>query len=140
VFLEDGYTKEEHKMMNETKKILHNESLKVSATCVRVPVLNSHAVSMRIEFTEVPNLDEVKQLLSNYEGITLMDNPSESIYPVSTVANGTDDVYVGRIRIDKINPKGLLLYTVSDNVRKGAASNAVQIMMKLIEHGGDDNA
>lgn len=140
VFEDDGYTKEEHKMMNETRKILHNDNLLISATCVRVPVLNSHAVSMRIELTEEPSLEEVYQLLSNYEGIKIMDNPKESIYPVATVAVGTDFVYIGRIRKDKINPKGLLLYTVSDNVRKGAASNAVQIMMKLIEHGGDKNA
>ena len=140
VFLDDGYTKEEHKMMKETQKILHNDSLKISATCVRVPVLNSHAVSMRIELSKEPNIEEVKQLLSNYEGIIVTDKPKDSIYPVATQANGTDFVYVGRIRKDKINPKGLLLYTVSDNVRKGAASNAVQIMMKLIEHGGDKNA
>jgi len=138
--LDDGYTKEEHKMMKETQKILHNDSLKISATCVRVPVLNSHAVSMRIELSKEPNIEEVKQLLSNYEGIIVTDKPKDSIYPVATQANGTDFVYVGRIRKDKINPKGLLLYTVSDNVRKGAASNAVQIMMKLIEHGGDKNA
>lgn len=134
VFLEDGYTKEEHKMMNETRKILHDDSIKISATCVRVPVTHSHAVSIRVTLNESPDVSELRNSFKNIEGLTLLDDPANGLYPTSTISNGTDDVYIGRIRQDKINKNTYLLYTVADNVRKGAASNAVQIMKGLMNH------
>lgn len=134
VFLDDGYTKEEHKMMDETRKILHKENLPVSATCVRVPVKYSHAVSIRVKLETKVTVKEVKEALNNQEGIVVLDDPSKSIYPTSEVATGTDVVYVGRIRIDTIDTNTVLLYCVADNVRKGAASNAIQIMKGLIDH------
>lgn len=130
-FAEDGYTKEELKMRNETRKILHNLSLPISATCVRVPVLNSHAVSIMVEVERNFTLEQVREVLANYRGITLADEPNKQIYPLSTMANGNDSVYVGRIRRDSSTDNGILLYTVSDNVRKGAATNAVQIAVEL---------
>jgi len=132
VFLEDGYTKEEHKMMNETRKILHNDSIKISATCVRVPVTHSHAVSIRVTLNSSPTIEELKNKFKSIKGLQLVDNPKENIYPLSTLSNDTDDIYIGRIRQDKINPKSYLLYVVADNIRKGAASNAVQIMLGVM--------
>ena len=134
VFLDNGYTKEEMKMVKETRKILHKPNLLVSATCVRVPVENSHAVSIAVELDKEFSLDEVRKVLENYPGIVLVDKPSEHLYPVSTMANGNDLVYVGRIRKNIATVNGLLLYTVGDNIRKGAASNAVQIAKYVIEH------
>ena len=134
VFLDNGYTKEEMKMVKETRKILHKPNLLVSATCVRVPVENSHAVSIAVELDKEFSLDEVRKVLENYPGIVLVDKPNEHLYPVSTMANGNDLVYVGRIRKNIATVNGLLLYTVGDNIRKGAASNAVQIAKYVIEH------
>jgi aspartate-semialdehyde dehydrogenase len=136
VFLEDGYTKEEHKMMNESRKILHNDAIKISATCVRVPVAHSHAVSIRVTLNDTPTLEEVRHLFMNVNGLVLLDVPEHLVYPLSTVSNGTDDIYIGRIRKDKINPKTFLLYVVADNIRKGAASNAIQIMLGVMNHEG----
>lgn len=132
-FLENGYTKEEMKMVNETRKILHKDDLLVSATCVRVPILNSHAVSIALELEKEFDLDEVRKTLENYPGIVLKDDYSNNIYPVTDFSNGNDKVYVGRIRRDLSTKNGLLLYVVADNIRKGAAANAVQIALKLIE-------
>lgn len=133
VFMDDGYTKEEHKMINETKKILGNENLKITATTVRVPIEKCHGESINIEFEKDFNLDDVKQLLKNSKGIVLYDDITKDIYPIATVANGTDNVYVGRLRRDFSQPNTLNMWCVADNIRKGAASNAIQIMQKIIE-------
>lgn len=132
VFLEDGYSKEELKMINETRKILHRPDLRVTATTVRVPVLNSHSESINVEFENDFDLDELKDLLSNSPGIIVQDNPSANIYPLATNASGSDKVFVGRIRRDESIPFGINMWVVADNVRKGAASNAIQIVEKLI--------
>lgn len=133
VFLDNGYTKEEMKMVNETRKMLHKPDLPISATCVRVPVDNSHAVSVMVELEKQFELDEIRKLFASYPGVKLLDDPNNHIYPVATIANGTDDVYVGRIRRDLSVNNGLLFWVVADNVRKGAASNAVQIAKAMIE-------
>ncbi len=133
VFTDNGYTKEELKMVNETRKILGKPDLKVSATCVRVPVQNAHAVSMMVELEKPFTLEEVRKAFENQDGIKVLDDPQNSIYPVSTVANGNDLVYVGRIRRDLSTDNGLLFYCVSDNIRKGAAANAIQIAKALIK-------
>jgi len=133
VFEENGYTKEEMKMVNETRKILGRPDLKITATAVRVPVINSHSESINIEFEKDFKLEELKELLKNSPGIVLQDDPSKNIYPLATNASGTDDVYVGRIRRDESVDYGINLWVVSDNIRKGAASNAIQIVEKLIE-------
>ncbi len=135
VFLADGYTKEEHKMMNETRKILNDYNIPISATCVRVPVLNSHAISIRVTLKEEVDISLVRDLFALQEGLVILDDPKKNIYPTSLHANDTDLIYIGRMRIDKINKKTILLYVVADNVRKGAASNAIQIMKGLIAHG-----
>ena len=135
VFLDNGYTKEEMKMVNETRKILGLPNLPVSATCVRVPVSNGHAVSMMVELDKPFELDDVRAALAATEGIVVLDDPQNNVYPVSTVANGNNLVYVGRIRRDLSVENGLLLYCVSDNIRKGAAANAVQIALKLVKEG-----
>lgn len=133
VFEENGYTKEEIKMINETRKILGKPDLKVTATTVRVPVLNSHSESINVEFENDFDLDELKNLLKNSPGIILQDDPKNNIYPLAQNANGTDEVYVGRIRRDYSVPFGINMWVVADNIRKGAASNAIQIVEKLIE-------
>jgi len=130
-FTDSGYTKEEMKMANETRKILHLPDLPVSATCVRVPIVNAHAVSMRVELEEAFELEDVVELLTAQEGVVLVDDPNNNLYPTATMANGNDAVYVGRIRRDLSAPNSLLLYCVADNIRKGAASNAVQIALKM---------
>ena len=136
VFEENGYTKEEIKMINETRKILGKPDLRITATTVRVPVLNSHSESINVEFENDFDLNELKLLLKNYPGIILEDDPSKNIYPLALNANGTDDVYVGRIRRDESVPFGINMWVVADNIRKGAASNAIQIVEKLIEMNG----
>ena len=132
IFEEDGYTKEEHKMINETKKILGRQNIAVTATTVRVPVENCHGESINIEFENDFELNDVINLLRNSPGITVKDDISHNIYPLATEANGHDEVYVGRIRRDFSNPNSLNLWVVADNIRKGAATNAIQIMEKLI--------
>ena len=132
-FLDNGYTKEELKMINETRKILHNPNLKITATTVRVPVSNSHSESINVEFENAFDLDELKNALANFENIILLDKPKENIYPMPINANGHDKVLVGRIRRDESIDFGINLWVVADNIRKGAATNAVQIMEKLIE-------
>ena len=131
-FTENGYTKEEIKMINETRKILHREDLKITATTVRVPVINSHSESINIEFENDFDLEELKNLLKNSPGIILEDDVQNNIYPLATNSTGHDEVYVGRIRRDESVEYGINMWVVADNVRKGAASNAIQIVEKII--------
>lgn len=133
VFLDNGYTKEEEKMINETRKILKKPDLKVTATCVRVPVLNSHSESINVEFEKDFDLKKLVEKLKTYPGIVVQDDPEYNIYPLATKASGHDEVFVGRIRRDESVPYGINFWCVADNIRKGAASNAVQIVKKLIE-------
>lgn len=132
-FEENLYTKEEMKMINEIKKILNDYTIEITTTAVRVPVLNSHNESINIELKKEFDLDNIKQLLSKSPGVAVLDDPSRNIYPLATFADGKDDVFVGRIRRDYSVENGINIWVVSDNVRKGAASNAVQILEKLIE-------
>ena len=132
-FLENGYTAEEEKLVFETNKILHSD-IAVTATVVRVPVYGGHSESINIEFENDFDLDEVRNILSNAPGVTLYDNPSENIYPTPVMAYDKDDVFVGRIRRDFSIDKGLNIWLVSDNIRKGAATNAVQIAKYIIEN------
>ena len=132
-FLDNGYTKEEIKMILETKKILELPQLPVTATCVRVPVKNSHSVEIYVELKDKFTISEVRNLLDSYPGIKVKDNPSNNLYPLASLATGTNDVFVGRIRKDLNNPQKLHLFCVADNIRKGAALNAVQIVKALIE-------
>ena len=132
VFLDNGYTKEEMKMIEETKKILHRDDLKVTATTVRVPVMNSHSESINVEFFNDFVINELKDSLKNSPGIILQDEPDKDIYPLSTNATGSDEVYVGRLRRDDTVDFGINMWVVADNIRKGAASNAVQILEKLL--------
>jgi aspartate-semialdehyde dehydrogenase len=134
VFLPDGYTKEEMKMVNETKKIMGDDSIKVSPTAVRVPVEISHSESVNLEFEKPYEMEELKDLLKNAPGVILRDDPDNNIYPLATIAKGHDEVYVGRIRRDETVYSGLNMWIVADNVRKGAASNAVQIAELLIKN------
>ncbi|MBQ2938381.1 MAG: aspartate-semialdehyde dehydrogenase [Clostridia bacterium] len=131
-FVQDGYTKEEYKMINETRKILNRPSLPITATTVRVPVLNCHSESINVEFENSFDIYDVKILLQNSPGITVVDDIERNYYPLATKANGYDDVFVGRIRRDFSVRSGINLWVVADNLRKGAASNAVQILEKLI--------
>lgn len=133
-FLENGYTKEEIKMINETRKILGNENLKITATTVRVPVINSHSESINVEFFKEFNLDELKNLLDKKDGIIIQDDPSNNTYPLAQNACGNDEVFVGRIRRDESLDSGINFWCVADNIRKGAATNAIQIIEKLIEY------
>ena len=127
VFLEDGYTKEEKKMVDETRKILGLPNLPVTATCVRVPVMNSHSVSINVELENDFDIEEVKRELAQTNGVVLLDIVAENIYPLANDATGKDEVFVGRVRRDNSVKYGINLWTVADNIRKGAATNAVQI-------------
>lgn len=131
-FTENGYTKEEMKMINETKKIMGDASIQVSPTTVRVPVYGGHSESVNIEFEKPYELPEVFQLLEDAEGVKLIDNPSQNKYPMPIEAYGRDEVFVGRIRRDLSRENTLNLWIVADNLRKGAATNAVQIAEKLV--------
>lgn len=132
VFTPDGYTKEEYKMINETRKILNRPNLSITATCARVPVKNCHSESINIEFRTNFDIYDLKILLQNSPGIVLVDDIEKNYYPLATKSDGYDDVFVGRIRRDFSVPSGINLWVVSDNLRKGAATNAVQILEKLI--------
>ena len=132
-FLENGYTAEEEKLVFETNKILHSD-IAVTATVVRVPVYGGHSESINIEFENDFDLDEVRNILSAAPGVVLYDNPSENIYPTPVMAYDKDEVFVGRIRRDFSIDKGLNIWLVSDNIRKGAATNAVQIAKYIIEN------
>ncbi|MEZ0537423.1 aspartate-semialdehyde dehydrogenase [Caldicellulosiruptoraceae bacterium PP1] len=134
VFLPNGYTKEEMKMINETQKILGDYSLKITATTVRVPVVNGHSESINVEFEKQFDLEELKEILRNAPGVIVEDDPEKLIYPMPINASGHDEVYVGRIRRDESVESGVNLWVVADNIRKGAATNAVQIAQKLIEY------
>ncbi len=131
-FMEDGYTKEEHKMVNETKKIMGDDSVRVTATTVRVPVFRGHAESVNIETEKNLSANEVRALLSATPGIIVYDSPDKNLYPFPTDAAGKDEVYVGRIREDKTIENGINIWIVSDNLRKGAALNTIQIAETLI--------
>lgn len=133
VFMDNGYTKEEMKMIWETRKILHDPDLKVTATTVRVPVFNSHSESINVEFENPVDVEDVKKILSEAPGVIVVDDPAHDSYPLALDAAGTDDVYVGRIRRDESVDNGINLWVVADNIRKGAATNAVQIAQILAE-------
>jgi len=136
VFMDNGYTKEEMKMVNETKKIMGDDSIRVTATCVRVPVMGGHSESVNIEFENAPDLKEVRSALSSFSGITLLDEPTNFEYPMPLIhAHNSDQVFVGRLRLDESNPNTLNCWIVSDNLRKGAATNAVQIAKTLLNRG-----
>ncbi|GAB5416960.1 MAG: aspartate-semialdehyde dehydrogenase [Crocinitomicaceae bacterium] len=131
-FLENGYTKEEMKLTNETKKIL-DPNINVTATAVRVPVVGGHSEAVNLEFENDFDLNEVRRLLHEQDGITLKDDPTTNTYPMPLYAQGKDDVFVGRIRRDESQPNTLNMWVVSDNLRKGAATNAVQIAQLILE-------
>ncbi len=135
VFAEDGYTKEELKIINESRKILSLPGLAITSTSVRVPVVGGHSESVNIELGREFEIEDIKTLLADAEGITLADDPSKSLYPMPITAHDKDDVFVGRIRRDFSQSNSLNLWIVSDNLRKGAATNAVQILRKLYEKG-----
>lgn len=132
VFLENGYTKEEMKMVNETRKIMQDDRIRVTSTTVRIPVVGGHSESVNVEFESDFQLDEVKRLLSEAPGVTVQDNVQEQIYPMPLWAHEKDDVFVGRLRRDETQPNTLNMWIVSDNLRKGAATNAVQIAEYLM--------
>ena len=133
-FTESGYTKEEIKMINETRKILNKPDLRVTATTVRVPVSNSHSESINVELENDFKMNELVDTLKSFPGIIVEDDPSKNIYPLAINATGHDEVFVGRIRRDDSVPYGVNLWVVADNIRKGAASNAVQIVERLISN------
>ncbi len=132
VFMENGYTKEEMKMVNETRKILRDESIKVTSTTVRIPVIGGHSESVNVEFKNEYDLAEVRSLLESAPGITVVDDPVNQVYPMPMDAHEKDDVFVGRLRRDESQERTLNLWIVSDNLRKGAATNAVQIAEYLL--------
>ena len=131
--MDNGYTKEEMKMINETHKILGDDNIKVTATTVRVPVFDSHSESVNIEFENEFDLDELRQTLADFPGIIVQDDPENNVYPLARDAAGTDEVYVGRIRRDFSVDNGVNLWIVADNIRKGAATNTVQIAERVLE-------
>ena len=133
VFQENGYTKEEMKMINETNKIIGDDSIRVTATTVRIPVVGGHSESVNIELANEFDIDEVRSLLAKQAGIIVVDNPATLEYPMPKDAHGKDEVFVGRIRRDESQPKTLNLWIVADNLRKGAATNTIQIAEKLLE-------
>ncbi len=132
-FMDNGYTKEEFKMIEETKKILNDNALKITATTVRIPVKNCHSVSINIEFEKAFEVSHIYKILSESKGVIIQDDIDNNIYPMPISANGTDDVYVGRIRRDFSIENGVNMWVVSDNIRKGAATNAVQIAELVTE-------
>ncbi|RZJ31775.1 MAG: aspartate-semialdehyde dehydrogenase, partial [Chryseobacterium sp.] len=134
VFSDDDYTKEEIKLMKEPKKIMGDDTFNLTATAVRVPVQGGHSESVNIEFENEFDLDEVRKILSETSGVTLQDDVKNNHYPMPLYSEGKDDVFVGRIRRDLSQPKTLNLWIVADNLRKGAATNAVQIAEYLVEH------
>ena len=134
VFEENGYTKEEMKLVRETQKILNDKTIAVTATAIRIPVVGGHSESVNLQFENDFDLSEVRKILSNTPGVTLQDNPDTNTYPMPLYAQGKDDVFVGRIRRDESQPNSLNMWIVADNLRKGAATNAVQIAEYLIEN------
>ncbi len=134
-FFEDGYTREENKMLNETRKILHDPNINVSATCVRVPVFYGHSESVSVQTEREISPERARQVLSQAPGVVVVDNPQNNEYPLPIYAMGRDEVFVGRIREDRVFKPGLNMWVVADNIRKGAATNAVQIAELLIKYG-----
>ena len=132
VFLDNGYTKEEMKMVNETRKIMRDDSIRVTSTTVRIPVIGGHSEAVNVEFEKDFDLAEVRTLLENAPGVVVVDNPSKQEYPMPKDAHNRDEVFVGRIRRDDTQPNTLNMWIVSDNLRKGAATNAVQIAEYLV--------
>ncbi len=135
VFLENGYTKEEMKMLNETRKIIGDDTIRLTATTVRVPVKGGHSEAVNVEFENDFNLDEIRKLLSSTKGVIVLDDINKKEYPMPLFAEGKDDVFVGRIRRDESQDRTLNMWIVSDNLRKGAATNAVQIAEYLLSKG-----
>lgn len=134
VFLENDYTKEEMKLVNETHKILDDHSIGITATAIRIPVVGGHSESVNLEFENEFKVEEIRHILNQTPGVEVQDNPKENVYPMPITAEGKDAVFVGRIRRDASVKNGLNLWIVSDNLRKGAATNTVQIAEYLIEH------
>jgi aspartate-semialdehyde dehydrogenase len=132
VFFADGYTKEEHKFTNESRKILHLPELRASITCVRVPVYRSHAVALHAEFRDPVSVDRARDAIAKFPGVRLVDDPASGAYPVPLATSGADDCQVGRIRLDAALDNGLALWVCGDQLLKGAALNAVQIAELLI--------
>ena len=135
VFLDDGYTKEEWKLVEETRKIMHAEDMAISATCVRVPVYIGHSEAVHVEFTHPMSPDEARRILATAPGVRVLDDPAVSLYPQPWPASGSSEVFVGRIRSDISHPNGLVMWIVADNLRKGAALNAVQIAEEIVNQG-----
>lgn len=133
VFLDDGYTKEERKLVQETRKIMHADDIAISATCVRVPVMAGHSEAIHVEFSKPMPPDDASRILAQAPGVRILDDTTISLYPQPWSAAGTDEVFVGRIRQDASHPNGLVMWVVADNLRKGAALNAVQIAEKMIQ-------
>ena len=135
VFMDNGYTKEEMKMVNETKKIMQDDNIRVTATTVRIPVIGGHSESVNVEFEHDFDLEELKQTLAASPGIKLEDNSADQLYPMPLSAHEKDEVFIGRIRRDETQPNTLNMWVVSDNLRKGAATNAVQIAEYMLQKG-----
>ncbi|MEP1034477.1 aspartate-semialdehyde dehydrogenase [Ekhidna sp.] len=134
VFQENGYTKEEMKMVNETIKIMGDDSIKVTSTCVRIPTVGGHSEAINVEFETEYTLEQVYAILEKASGVSVVDNPAKNEYPMPLNAHDKDDVFVGRIRRDETQPKTLNMWVVSDNLRKGAATNTIQIAEYMLEH------
>ncbi|HEY1040018.1 MAG TPA: aspartate-semialdehyde dehydrogenase [Bacteroidia bacterium] len=134
VFMDNGYTKEEMKMVNETKKIMGDDNIKVTATTVRIPVMGGHSESLNIEFDKEPSVEEIRDMMTKTEGVILQDDPSKQIYPMPMNSHNKDEVFVGRIRKDETQAKTINMWVVADNLRKGAATNAVQIAEYLLKN------
>jgi aspartate-semialdehyde dehydrogenase len=133
VFLDNDYTKEEWKMLEETRKIMHADDIAISATCVRVPVFTGHSEAVNVEFSHPMSPEEAKHILAQAPGVKVLDDPTVSLYPQPWSAAGTDEVFIGRIRRDASHPNGLVMWVVADNLRKGAALNAIQIAEEMIK-------
>jgi aspartate-semialdehyde dehydrogenase len=140
VFTDNGYTKEEMKLVNETRKILGDQTIRVTATTVRVPVTGGHSESVNIEFHKEYEINDIRRILSEAPGCVVVDDPSHSEYPMALIANERDEVFIGRIRRDESQPKSLNIWVVSDNLRKGAATNAIQIAEYLLNQGTGQKA
>jgi len=132
-FLENGYTKEEMKMVNETRKILGDETIRVTATCIRIPVIGGHSEAVNVEFNKEYHIADVRRILEGTPGVIVMDDPGNNVYPMPIISHNRDEVFVGRLRRDESQPKTLNMWVVSDNLRKGAATNAIQIAEYLVE-------
>jgi aspartate-semialdehyde dehydrogenase len=134
-FMENDYTTEEWKMVQETRKIMHEPEMPICATCVRVPVYIGHGESVNVEFGKPMSPQDAREILSRAPGVKVLDNPKKNLYPLPIWSAGTDDVFVGRIRQDVSHPNGLVMWVVADNLRKGAALNAVQIAEVVVKEG-----